>query len=28
MSFVVNCADQTAVDFYWDKLTAEGGSTG
>jgi predicted 3-demethylubiquinone-9 3-methyltransferase (glyoxalase superfamily) len=24
VSFVVNCADQTEVDYYWEKLTAGG----
>ena len=24
-SFVVNCKDQNEVDYYWDKLTADGG---
>jgi|WetSurMetagenome_2_1015567.scaffolds.fasta_scaffold08061_5 predicted 3-demethylubiquinone-9 3-methyltransferase (glyoxalase superfamily) len=24
-SFVVNCADQTEVDYYWNKLTSDGG---
>ena len=24
-SFVVNCADQDEVDYYWDRLTADGG---
>src|ERR1043165_48647 len=26
VSFVVNCADQEEVDYYWDKLTADGGT--
>ncbi len=25
VSFVVNCKDQKEVDYYWDKLTANGG---
>jgi predicted 3-demethylubiquinone-9 3-methyltransferase (glyoxalase superfamily) len=25
VSFVVNCADQQEVDYYWEKLTADGG---
>jgi len=25
VSFVVNCRDQAEVDYYWDKLTADGG---
>lgn len=25
VSFVINCATQEEVDYYWDKLTAEGG---
>ncbi len=25
ISFVVNCASQEEVDYYWEKLTAEGG---
>jgi predicted 3-demethylubiquinone-9 3-methyltransferase (glyoxalase superfamily) len=25
VSFVVNCADQAEVDYYWEKLTANGG---
>lgn len=24
-SFVVNCSDQTDVDYYWNKLTSDGG---
>lgn len=24
VSFVINCADQDEVDYYWEKLTAEG----
>jgi len=24
-SFVVDCKDQKEVDFYWDKLTSDGG---
>lgn len=26
ISFFVSCSDQQAVDYYWDKLTADGGS--
>jgi uncharacterized protein YndB with AHSA1/START domain len=26
LSFVINCGTQEEVDFYWDKMTAEGGS--
>ncbi len=26
VSFVVDCTDQAEVDFFWDKLTADGGS--
>ena len=25
VSFVINCADQAEVDYYWDALTANGG---
>lgn len=25
ISFVVDCADQAEVDYYWDALTADGG---
>ena len=25
VSFVVHCKDQKEVDYYWDKLTADGG---
>jgi predicted 3-demethylubiquinone-9 3-methyltransferase (glyoxalase superfamily) len=25
-SFIVNCKDQNEVDYYWNKLTADGGS--
>lgn len=25
VSFVINCIDQTEVDYYWDALTANGG---
>ncbi len=28
ISFVVDCADQTAVDCYWDELTTNGGEAG
>jgi predicted 3-demethylubiquinone-9 3-methyltransferase (glyoxalase superfamily) len=24
-SLAINCADQTEIDYYWDKLTADGG---
>jgi predicted 3-demethylubiquinone-9 3-methyltransferase (glyoxalase superfamily) len=24
-SFVVNCEDQAEIDYYWEKLTADGG---
>lgn len=24
ISFIVNCDDQAEIDYYWDKLTAEG----
>src|SRR5467141_2317271 len=26
VSFVVNCTSQEEVDYFWDKLTADGGS--
>lgn len=26
VSFVVNCKDQDEVDYFWEKLTAEGGA--
>lgn len=26
LSFVVNCSDQAEVDFFWNKLTADGGA--
>lgn len=26
VSFVVDCADQAEVDYYWDALTANGGA--
>lgn len=26
VSFVVHCADQQEIDYYWDALTADGGS--
>lgn len=25
VSFVVNCEDQQEIDYYWEKLTADGG---
>ena len=25
VSFVINCRDQSEVDYYWDKLTSDGG---
>ncbi|UMB70817.1 VOC family protein [Mycobacterium paraterrae] len=25
VSFTINCADQDEVDYYWDRLTSEGG---
>jgi predicted 3-demethylubiquinone-9 3-methyltransferase (glyoxalase superfamily) len=25
ISFVINCKDQKEVDYYWDKLTSQGG---
>jgi predicted 3-demethylubiquinone-9 3-methyltransferase (glyoxalase superfamily) len=25
ISFVIDCADQAEVDYFWDKLTADGG---
>ena len=25
VSFMIECADQEEIDFYWDKLTADGG---
>jgi predicted 3-demethylubiquinone-9 3-methyltransferase (glyoxalase superfamily) len=28
ISFVINCKDQKEVDYYWDKLTSQGGSEG
>jgi predicted 3-demethylubiquinone-9 3-methyltransferase (glyoxalase superfamily) len=28
ISFVISCADQAEVDYYWDKLTADGGQPG
>jgi predicted 3-demethylubiquinone-9 3-methyltransferase (glyoxalase superfamily) len=28
ISFVVNCDSQEEVDYYWEKLTADGGSEG
>ena len=26
VSFVVECANQSAIDYYWDKLTSDGGA--
>jgi predicted 3-demethylubiquinone-9 3-methyltransferase (glyoxalase superfamily) len=28
VSFLVNCETQDEIDYYWEKLSAEGGSTG
>ncbi len=28
VSFVVNCETQKEIDYYWEKLSADGGSTG
>ena len=28
VSFVVNCDTQAEIDYYWDKLTADGGQPG
>ncbi len=28
VSFEINCADQDEVDYYWEKLTADGGAEG
>ena len=28
VSFVIPCADQTEIDHYWNKLTADGGKEG
>ncbi|MFC6764325.1 VOC family protein [Natrinema soli] len=28
ISFIVDCADQAEVDYYWDALTADGGEEG
>ena len=28
VSFVIHCADQAEVDYYWDALTADGGEPG
>src|ERR1051326_939115 len=28
ISFSVNCEDQAEIDYFWEKLSADGGSTG
>ncbi|MCA9497287.1 MAG: VOC family protein [Nanoarchaeota archaeon] len=28
ISFMIDCADQNEVDYYWEKLTSDGGSEG
>lgn len=28
ISFQIHCADQQEIDYYWEKLTADGGSPG
>jgi predicted 3-demethylubiquinone-9 3-methyltransferase (glyoxalase superfamily) len=28
VSFQINCDDQQAIDYYWEKLTADGGEEG
>ena len=28
ISLLINCADQKEIDYYWDKLTADGGEEG
>jgi len=28
VSFMISCKDQEEVDYYWDRLTADGGSEG
>lgn len=28
ISFVIRCIDQAEIDYYWEKLTADGGSEG
>ncbi len=27
VSFVINCETQEEIDYYWEKLTADGGKT-
>ena len=28
VSFVISCADQAEIDYYWSRLTEDGGSEG
>jgi predicted 3-demethylubiquinone-9 3-methyltransferase (glyoxalase superfamily) len=28
VSFIVNCDTQSEIDYYWEKLTADGGEPG